>query len=181
MPLALALIFLLLYSTFSSIRLGALIFLSVPLGAIGGVLALWLRGLNFSISAGVGFIALSGVAVLDGLVLVSAIRQLIEEGVAIREAVHEASMSRLRPILMTGPGRQPRVRADGLLPRRRGRGPAPAGHGRHRRPDHQHAPEARRPARHLPLVRSAARPPSDDPDPAKPRADRVETRRWART
>ena len=101
-PLALALIFLLLYSTFRSVRLGALIFLSVPLGAIGGVLALWLRGLNFSISAGVGFIALSGVAVLDGLVLVSAIRQLIEEGEPVARAVHEASMARLRPILMTG-------------------------------------------------------------------------------
>ena len=101
-PLALALIFLLLYSTFQSIKLGALIFLSVPLGAIGGVLALWLRGLNFSISAGVGFIALSGVAVLDGLVLVSAIRQLIEHGTGTREAVEQASMARLRPILMTG-------------------------------------------------------------------------------
>ena len=101
-PLALALIFLLLYSTFSSVRLGTLIFLSVPLGAIGGVLALWLRGLNFSISAGVGFIALSGVAVLDGLVLVSAIRQLIEEGIDVPVAVHRASMARLRPILMTG-------------------------------------------------------------------------------
>jgi heavy metal efflux system protein len=101
-PLALALIFLLLYSTFNSVRLGALIFLSVPLGAIGGVLALWLRGLNFSISAGVGFIALSGVAVLDGLVLVSAIRQLIEEGEEVPRAVHDASMARLRPILMTG-------------------------------------------------------------------------------
>ena len=101
-PLALALIFLLLYSTFHSIKLGALIFLSVPLGAIGGVLALWLRGLNFSISAGVGFIALSGVAVLDGLVLVAAIRQLIEQGIGTREAVEQASMARLRPILMTG-------------------------------------------------------------------------------
>jgi heavy metal efflux system protein len=101
-PLALAMIFLLLYSTFNSIRLGALIFLSVPLGAIGGVLALWLRGLNFSISAGVGFIALSGVGVLDGLVLVSAIRHLIEGGKPVPEAVHDASMSRLRPILMTG-------------------------------------------------------------------------------
>jgi cobalt-zinc-cadmium resistance protein CzcA len=101
-PLALALIFLLLYSTFHSIRLGALIFLSVPLGAIGGVLGLWLRGLNFSISAGVGFIALSGVAVLDGLVLVSAIRHLIEEGLPVDRAVHDASMARLRPILMTG-------------------------------------------------------------------------------
>ena len=101
-PLALVLIFLLLYSTFHSIRLGALIFLSVPLGAIGGILVLWLRGLNFSISAGVGFIALSGVAVLDGLVLVSAIRHLIEEGLPVDRAVRDASMARLRPILMTG-------------------------------------------------------------------------------
>ena len=101
-PIALVLIFLLLYSTFGSVRLGALIFLSVPLGAVGGVLALWVRGMNFSISAGVGFIALSGVAVLDGLVLVSAIRQLIEAGTPTLDAVREASMARLRPILMTG-------------------------------------------------------------------------------
>jgi heavy metal efflux system protein len=101
-PLSLLLIFLVLYSTFQSIGLGALIFMSVPLGAIGGVLSLWLRGLNFSISAGVGFIALSGVAVLDGLVLVSAIRHLIEGGTPIARAVHDASMARLRPTLMTG-------------------------------------------------------------------------------
>jgi cobalt-zinc-cadmium resistance protein CzcA len=101
-PLALALIFLLLYATFQSVKLGTLIFLSVPLGAIGGILALWARGLNFSISAGVGFIALSGVAVLDGLVLVAAIRQLVEEGLPIPDAVRQASMARLRPILMTG-------------------------------------------------------------------------------
>jgi cobalt-zinc-cadmium resistance protein CzcA len=79
-----------------------LIFLSVPLGAIGGVLALWLRGLNFSVSAGVGFIALSGVTVLDGLVLVSAIRQLIELEIELPAAVYGASLARLRPILMTG-------------------------------------------------------------------------------
>ncbi|WZO97063.1 CusA/CzcA family heavy metal efflux RND transporter [Isosphaeraceae bacterium EP7] len=101
-PVALMLIFLLLYATFQSVKLGLLIFVSVPLGAIGGILALWLRDLNFSISAGVGFIALSGVAVLDGLVLVSAIRGLIEDGRPVRESVFEASMSRLRPILMTG-------------------------------------------------------------------------------
>ncbi|WP_165232662.1 efflux RND transporter permease subunit [Aquisphaera insulae] len=101
-PIALSLIMLLLYATFGSISLALLIFLSVPLGAIGGVLALWLRGLNFSISAGVGFIALSGVAVLDGLVLVSAIRQLVEQGEPVLKAVREASMARLRPILMTG-------------------------------------------------------------------------------
>ncbi|MDB5351706.1 MAG: czcA 4 [Planctomycetota bacterium] len=101
-PIALVMIFLLLFLTFGSISLGALIFLSVPLGAIGGILALWLRGLNFSISAGVGFIALSGVAVLDGLVLVSAIRHLIEDGLETKKAVYFASMHRLRPILMTG-------------------------------------------------------------------------------
>ncbi|MBV8610385.1 MAG: efflux RND transporter permease subunit [Singulisphaera sp.] len=117
-PLAQALIFLLLYSTFHSIRLGALIFLSVPLGAIGGVLALWVRGLSFSISAGVGFIALSGVAVLDGLVLIAAIRHLTEEGVAVLEAVHDASMMRLRPILMTG-----LVASLGFVPMAFSRGP----------------------------------------------------------
>jgi cobalt-zinc-cadmium resistance protein CzcA len=101
-PIALVGIFILLFATFGSVRLGLLIFISVPLGAIGGVMALWVRDMNFSISAGVGFIALSGVAVLDGLVLVSAIRHLIEAGKPVPEAVHEASMSRLRPILMTG-------------------------------------------------------------------------------
>jgi cobalt-zinc-cadmium resistance protein CzcA len=100
-PIALAMIFLLLFATFGSVKLGILIFLSVPLGAIGGILSLWLRGLNFSISAGVGFIALSGVAVLDGLVLVAAIRQLVEQGHDVKQSVYDASMSRLRPILMT--------------------------------------------------------------------------------
>ncbi|HMB02335.1 MAG TPA: CusA/CzcA family heavy metal efflux RND transporter, partial [Isosphaeraceae bacterium] len=100
-PLALALVFLLLYSTFHSIKLATLIFLGVPLGAIGGILSLRLRGLNFSIPAGVGFIALSGVAVLDGLVLVAAIRHLVEQGTAVREAVAQAALSRLRPVLMT--------------------------------------------------------------------------------
>ncbi len=127
-PLALVLIFLLLYSTFHSIRLGALIFLSVPLGAIGGVLVLWLRGLNFSISAGVGFIALSGVAVLDGLVLVSAIRHLIEEGLPVERAVHDASMARLRPILMTG-----LVASLGFVPMAFSQGAARRSSGRWRR------------------------------------------------
>jgi heavy metal efflux system protein len=101
-PLALALIFLLLYATFDSIRLATLIFLSVPLAVIGGVLALWLRGMNFSVSAGIGFIILSGVAVLDGLVLVAAIRQLIDLEIELPAAVYGASLARLRPILMTG-------------------------------------------------------------------------------
>ena len=118
-PIALALIFLLLFATFGSVRLGLLIFLSVPLGAVGGVLALWLRGMSFSISAGVGFIALSGVAVLDGLVLVAAHPQLIEEGRRCSSGARGVDVPAAADP-DDGPGRQPRVRADGLLARRPG-------------------------------------------------------------
>jgi cobalt-zinc-cadmium resistance protein CzcA len=103
LPLSLLLIFLLLYATFGSMKLGLLIFLSIPFAAIGGILLLFLRGIDFSISAGIGFICLAGVSVLDGLVLVSAIRdRLASGGESMRESVFEASMERLRPILMTG-------------------------------------------------------------------------------
>ena len=103
LPLSLLLIFLLLYATFGSMKLGLLIFLSVPFATIGGIWLLFLRGIDFSISAGIGFIALAGVSVLDGLVLVSAIRdRLARGGESMREAVYGASMERLRPILMTG-------------------------------------------------------------------------------
>jgi cobalt-zinc-cadmium resistance protein CzcA len=100
-PVALGLIFLLLYTTFHSLRLASLIYLAVPMAATGGVFALAWRGLPFSISAGVGFIALFGVAVLNGLVWVSAVEQLRQEGVEPHEAAREAAMVRLRPILMT--------------------------------------------------------------------------------
>jgi cobalt-zinc-cadmium resistance protein CzcA len=100
-PIALALIFLLLFSTFHSLRLAALIYLAVPMAATGGVFALAARGLPFSISAGVGFIALFGVAVLNGLVWVSAVEHLRLEGVEPHEAAREAAVVRLRPILMT--------------------------------------------------------------------------------
>ena len=100
-PLALALIFVLLYSTFGSIRLAALIFLNVPLAVTGGVFALLLRGMPFSISAGVGFIALFGVAVLNGVVLVSYIVQRRREGLDAQAAAVEAAKVRLRPVLMT--------------------------------------------------------------------------------
>jgi heavy metal efflux system protein len=100
-PIALLLIFLLLYSTFGSLRLAALIYLAVPIAATGGIFALAARGLPFSISAGVGFIALFGVAVLNGLVWVSAVEQLRSEGVEPHEAAREAALVRLRPILMT--------------------------------------------------------------------------------
>src|SRR5512135_1078266 len=100
-PIALALIFLLLFSTFHSLRLASLIYLAVPMAATGGVFALAWRGLPFSISAGVGFIALFGVAVLNGLVWVSAVEHLRIEGVEPHAAAHEAALVRLRPILMT--------------------------------------------------------------------------------
>ena len=100
-PLALALILFLLWLAFRSIRAALVIFLNVPFAVIGGVSALWLRNLPFSISAGVGFIALFGVAVLNGLVLVSFARNLETEGVGHVEAIHRAAELRLRPVLMT--------------------------------------------------------------------------------
>ncbi len=76
-------------------------FTGVPLAAVGGVLALWVRDLPFTISAGVGFVAVFGVAVLNGLVLVSTIRQYLSEGLPAREAIERAALRRLRPVLMT--------------------------------------------------------------------------------
>ncbi len=87
--------------TFRSTRVAALIFLNVPFSAIGGVVALWLRDIPFSISAGVGFIALFGVAVLNGLVLVSFARHLEDSGMSHAAAIKQAAEARLRPVLMT--------------------------------------------------------------------------------
>jgi len=100
-PLALFLIFVLLFTTFNSVRQAVLIYTSIPLAVVGGVLALFIFGLPFSISAGVGFIALFGVAVLDGVVMVSYINHLREEGRSVIQAVREGAEARLRPILMT--------------------------------------------------------------------------------
>lgn len=100
-PVALGLIFGLLYLTFGSARQAAVIFSGVPLAVTGGILGLAVRGMPFSISAGVGFIALSGVAVLNGVVMVSAINGLRAEGMALREAVQTGARRRLRPVLMT--------------------------------------------------------------------------------
>ncbi|MFM7148263.1 MAG: efflux RND transporter permease subunit, partial [Gemmataceae bacterium] len=100
-PLALFMIFALLHITFNSIRLAGLIFLNVPLAATGGILALWNRGLPFSISAGVGFIALFGVAVLNGVVLLTCIVQLRQSGRDVLQASFEGSVILLRPFLMT--------------------------------------------------------------------------------
>ena len=100
-PLSLVLIFLLLFLTFGSLRQAAIIFTGVPLAVTGGILALFGRGLPFSISAGIGFIALFGVAVLNGVVLVSAINKLRAEGADVLTAVREGARTRLRPVLMT--------------------------------------------------------------------------------
>jgi len=100
-PVVLVLIFLLLYTSFGSTRLALLIFLAVPMAASGGIFALWLRGMPFSISAGVGFIALFGVAVLNGLVWVSAAENQRKTGMPLPEATLLTALSRLRPVLMT--------------------------------------------------------------------------------
>lgn len=100
-PIALLLIFALLYVTYGRAVDAVRVFTGVPFAAIGGICALWMRGLPFSVSAGVGFVALSGVAVLGDMVLVSTIRQSLEAGRSLRDAVQEACDRRLRPVLMT--------------------------------------------------------------------------------
>ena len=102
-PVALLLIFVLLYFTFYSVKQTLLIFTAVPMSAIGGVFALWIRGMNFSISAGVGFIALFGVAVLNGIVLIAEFNRLEKEGITdITERVLKGLRTRLRSIIVTG-------------------------------------------------------------------------------
>ncbi len=100
-PIAILLIFLLLYSMFNSLKYATLIIANLPFALVGGVAALWLRDLDLSLSASVGFIALFGVAVLNGVVMVSYINQLRESGKAVHEAVLDGASSRLRPVLMT--------------------------------------------------------------------------------
>jgi cobalt-zinc-cadmium resistance protein CzcA len=100
-PMSLGLVFLLLFAMFGNVRDGLLVFTGVPFALTGGVLALWLRDIPLSISAGVGFIALSGVAVLNGLVMIAFIRSLREGGMALDPAVREGALTRLRPVLMT--------------------------------------------------------------------------------
>ena len=100
-PLALVLIFILLYMTYNNIVDSIRVFTAVPFAWTGGIFALWIRDMPFSISAAVGFVALSGVAVLDDMLLVSTIRQLRKRGLPLEQAVEEAALTRLRPVLMT--------------------------------------------------------------------------------
>lgn len=101
LPLCFCLIFLLLFSAFNAARSALLVFTGGPLALTGGVVALWLRGMPFSISAAVGCIALSGVAVLNGLVMVTCINQLRRDGATLDAAIVQGSLTRLRPVLIT--------------------------------------------------------------------------------
>ncbi|HEY0850390.1 MAG TPA: efflux RND transporter permease subunit, partial [Bradyrhizobium sp.] len=100
-PACFAMIFLLLLGAMGSARDALLVFSAVPLALTGGIFALWLRGMPFSISAAVGFIALSGVAVLNGLVMLSFIRQLRDGGLPLLRAIEEGALTRFRPVIMT--------------------------------------------------------------------------------
>lgn len=100
-PAALALVFALLYLMFNSVKDGLLVFSGIPFAMTGGVLALWLRGLPLSMSSAVGFIALSGVALLNGLVMVAFVRSLREQGQTPEQAMREGAQVRLRAVLLT--------------------------------------------------------------------------------
>jgi cobalt-zinc-cadmium resistance protein CzcA len=110
-PMALALIFVLLFFSLKTVREVLVVASGIPLGLVGGVLALWARGLPFTVSSAIGFIALSGVAILNGLVLVTFIKQRLEAGVPLETAVREGCLVRLRPVLMTA-----LVAAVGFIP-----------------------------------------------------------------
>ncbi len=110
-PMALALIFVLLFFSLKSVSDVLIVATGIPLGAVGGVLALWLRDMPFTVSSAIGFIALSGVAILNGLVLVTFIRQKLDAGAPVEQAVREGCLVRLRPVLMTA-----LVAAAGFIP-----------------------------------------------------------------
>ena len=162
-PIALGLIFLLLYFTFGSVRQAALVFCNVPFAAIGGVVALWLSGEFLSVPASVGFIALIGIAVLNGVVLVSYINRLLaEEGLPLHAAVREGAKRRMTPVVLTAT-----IAAFGLVPflfadRAGRRDPAAARGGGDRRAgdgDHADPGAAAHPLRPLrPAARRAAHP-----------------------
>ena len=128
-PMALLLIFSLLYLSFRSIRDSLMVFSGVLFARVGGVLGLWIRGIPFSVSAGVGFVALAGAAMLEGLVLVSYIRRLMKQGLPKREAIEQARLIRLRPVLDDRFGGSIGIPAHGFFDRRGGRSTTPAGNG----------------------------------------------------
>ena len=110
-PASIVLIFILLFSAFGSVRYAALVLANLPFALIGGVAALWVRDINLSVSAAVGFIALFGISVQNGVLLVTEINRLREEGRPLLDAVRDGTIDRLRPIMMTA-----LMAAFGLLP-----------------------------------------------------------------
>jgi len=116
-PITFTLIFLLLFMTFGTVRHAAVVFIGIPFAITGGILSLLMRGMHFSMSAGIGFIAVSGVAVLNGVVMVTFINQLRQQGKPLIEAVVEGAKTRLRPVLMTAS-----VASFGFLPMALSRG-----------------------------------------------------------
>jgi cobalt-zinc-cadmium resistance protein CzcA len=100
-PVALMLILFLLYTSTHSWRDALIIFTAAPFATLGGVVALWVRGMPYTVSAGIGFVAVSGVAMLAGLVLVSTMRRLLTEGLTLEDAIEQSALMRLRPVLMT--------------------------------------------------------------------------------
>ena len=156
-PLALFLIFLLLFSTFNSVTQALLVFTGIPLAAVGGVFALLLRGMPFSISAAVGFIALFGVAVLNGVVMVSYIKPCAARAAPVLEAVRGGRPGAPAAGRDDGAGGEPRLHADGALHRRRRRGAAAARHRRDRRARDEHAADAAGAAGALPACSAVNR------------------------
>ena len=149
-PVALIVIFLLIFMAFGSLRQALLIYTGIPLAVTGGIFALWLRGMPFSISAGVGFIALSGVAVLNGLDDGQLLQPAPRSGQIPLGCHHGRLSDPLAACDDDRHGRQPWLPADGAWPRRGRRSPAPARNGRHRRHHQLDVPHPRRAAHSLP-------------------------------
>ena len=175
-PLSLVIIFLLLFVTFGKVRQAGLVIMNVPFALVGGIGALWLRSLNLNLSASVGFIALFGVAVLNGVVMIAAVNKLREEGRALRDAILEGAGTRLKPVLMTA-----LVASLGFIPMAVSSGAGseiqrPLATRRHRRHRHVDAADADRAADALRVARSVGRAPRG---PGRP--PRLESGRgWSR-
>ena len=136
-PVCLFLIFLLLFSAFNSVKYALLVFTGVPLALTGGIVSLWLRGMPFSITAAVGFIALAGVAVLNGLVMVTFINQLRQAGDVVRRSNRRGVIEKTAARPYDGSCCISRIRADGSVHRNRSRGAKTPGYRRHWRTDFQ--------------------------------------------
>ena len=143
-PLSLVIIFLLLFVTFGKVRQAGLVIMNVPFALVGGIAALWLRDLNLNLSASVGFIALFGVAVLNGVVLVSAVNKLREEGTGLRHAIVSSASTRLKPVLMTATVAMFGFFPDGAVTRAGAEISRPLATGGHRRHHHVDTVDAHR-------------------------------------